>query len=692
MKADELYELLPAIHRIRDSERGEPLRALLALVAQQVSVLEEDLEQLYDDLFIETCAPWALPYIGSLIGYRSLHPIGPERVTPRAEVANTIGYRRRKGTASVLEQLARDVTGWNARAVEFFQLLATTQFMNHVRLTNSYAPDLRQWEPLERLGTAFEITAHTADVRHVERSEGKYNIPNVGIFLWRLNAFRIRGSPAVGLDAHRCLFSPLGANMPLFTRPQTERSITHLAEPLNVPAPISRRVLHSALSSYYGRNLSIFLEGVPIEDVAVCNLSDADAAGTTWAHTPPVARVAIDPVLGRISFRDPQIEPPRVVFHYGFSDAMGGGEYDRSQTFDGSLAPIDHVASPGPIQPALDARAGGGVVELTDSGRFEETASIEVDPGVRLEFRAADEHRPTLVAAGPIDITGGADAEVTLNGLLIAGGPLRILSVLGSALRKVRLVHCTLVPGLSLGVDGTPGSPGASSLLIEQTESPIEVEIDHCILGAMRAPPNATVLIRHSILDANSENAMAYADLDAAAAGGTVSVVNSTIIGTIHTRLLKLASNSIFLARTTDGSPPVRSERRQAGCVRFSWLPLEARVPRRYRCQPDLEIAEQVEAAIKKSASGLISAAARQAIEDSILAWLVPAFTSVRSADPGYGQLRISAPEQIRTGADDEAEMGAFHDLFQPQRESNVRTRLHEYLRFGLEAGIFYET
>jgi hypothetical protein len=78
-----------------------------------------------------------------LIGYRSLHSIGPDQLTPRAEVANTIGYRRRKGTASVLEQLARDVTGWNARAVEFFQLLAWTQFMNHVRPTNFYAPDLR---------------------------------------------------------------------------------------------------------------------------------------------------------------------------------------------------------------------------------------------------------------------------------------------------------------------------------------------------------------------------------------------------------------------------------------------------------------------------------------------------------------------------------------------------------------------
>ena len=54
--------------------------------------------------------------------------------SPRAEVANTIGYRRRKGTAAMLEQLARDVTDWPARAVEFFEQLATTQYMNHVRL------------------------------------------------------------------------------------------------------------------------------------------------------------------------------------------------------------------------------------------------------------------------------------------------------------------------------------------------------------------------------------------------------------------------------------------------------------------------------------------------------------------------------------------------------------------------------
>ena len=47
--------------------------------------------------------------------------LGPRRALGMkkadAEVAHTIGYRRRKGTAAVLEQLARDVTGWPAARV-----------------------------------------------------------------------------------------------------------------------------------------------------------------------------------------------------------------------------------------------------------------------------------------------------------------------------------------------------------------------------------------------------------------------------------------------------------------------------------------------------------------------------------------------------------------------------------------------
>ena len=67
-----------------------------------------------------------------------------------------------------------------------------------------------------------------------------------------------------------------------------------------------------------------------------------------------------------------------------------------------------------------------------------------------------------------------------------------------------------------------------------------------------------------------------------------------------------------------------------------------------------------------------------------------PQFTSLNYGDPGYCQLSQRCAIEIRQGAEDEAEMGVFHNLYQPQRETNLRVRLDEYLRFGLEAGIFY--
>jgi hypothetical protein len=129
---------------------------------------------------------------------------------------------------------------------------------------------------------------------------------------------------------------------------------------------------------------------------------------------------------------------------------------------------------------------------------------------------------------------------------------------------------------------------------------------------------------------------------------------------------MELASNTIFHARLNpfDAWPaPVLAERLQQGCVRFSYLPVGSKVPRPFQSHPQ----------------GAAEAARVR-----------PVFTSLRYGDAGYGQLSLHCSREIRQGADDEAEMGAFHNLYQPQRQANLRARLDEYLRFGLEAGIFF--
>ena len=59
-----LYELLPVIYRQRDHEHGEPLKALLKVMSEQLDLVEGDISQLYDNWFIETREDSVVPYIG----------------------------------------------------------------------------------------------------------------------------------------------------------------------------------------------------------------------------------------------------------------------------------------------------------------------------------------------------------------------------------------------------------------------------------------------------------------------------------------------------------------------------------------------------------------------------------------------------------------------------------------------------
>ena len=173
--------------------------------------------------------------------------------------------------------------------------------------------------------------------------------------------------------------------------------------------------------------------------------------------------------------------------------------------------------------------------------------------------------------------------------------------------------------------------------------------------------------IRDSIVDSPDRTRQAVSGGGVNAAPPST-IERSTIFGRMHVQELTLGSESIFTER-------IVADRRQTGCVRFSFVRddpgNESQTPRRHHCEPDTEI----------DSSGNPA---------TVLAWLRPSFVSARYGDPGYGLLATYAPVQITTGAEDGAEMGAFHTVQAARREANLRAALDEYLRFGLEAGIFY--
>jgi hypothetical protein len=658
--------------RLEEKRLRGPLKALLRIIAEQVAGLEENIEQLYDDQFIETCADWAVPYIADLIGYRALDPQLQRRLgTARAEVANTIRLRRRKGTAAVLEELAVNITDWDAAVVEFFLRLATTQYLNHIRLSHFGTVNLRRVDQLEANGTPFDRLAHSADMRRIASGRGRYNIPNIGIFLWRVGSHQLTDSPAFKVDARRYLFNPLGANTQLYNEAERETDVTRLAEPLNVPLPISRRALRSNLAQLYGPGNSLTIQVgshvLGVDEVEACDLSDIGPNPQTspWAHDGQT-KVAVDPMLGRITFPTDTNQPVSVTYYYGFTADLGGGEYDRRGSMAAPPSPLHKVPADRPdIVQALNDLSGEGTVEVTGSGRYAGPPALRVAANRQLEVRAASGSRPLLPLSGDLEVSGGDSGEVILNGLLIAGGRLMVPVLVNgqpNRLQKLRLVHCTLVPGGELSRDGTPG-PAATS--IEVRAPNVTVELERCIVGGLRVIDESSATIAFSIVDSLGLENVAYAAPDGIGTGGALTVESCTIIGKVHTALLT-ASNSIFYAALATGDTwraPVLAERRQTGYVRYCYAPLDAQLPPRHACQP--QSAEQMHQ-------------------------IVPRFTSLRYGHPGYCQLHAACPCVIKRGAADEGEMGVFHDQYAPQREAGLRARLDEYQRFGLEAGLFF--
>jgi hypothetical protein len=705
----ELYALLPAIHRVRDVDRKLALAELMDIVAEQVLVLEEDLAQLYDDQFIETCADWVVPYIGDLIGHRAVRGVSDRIATPRAEVANTIGYRRRKGTASVLEQLARDVTGWPAHAVEFFQVLATTQYMNHLRPRAPGTASLRGAIHVELPGTAFARQPRRIDVRALKNG-GRYNIPAIGIFVWRLQSNPLELAPASRVDGRRYLFSRLDCDLPLFTRFDDEQEIETLSRPIEVPLPISRRRLDAAMkdparrAEYYGadRSLHVLRDGVavPPEELCICNLEDS---GAGWAHMPDDGRVAVDPERGRIAFPSDVAAPANVTvtYHYGSVADIGGGAYPRPAS---ALAAADtppvvrKVPADFPtIQQALDSLpAAGGVVEVTDNRRYTEALNINAAADASIELRAQVGVWPQIVLTEDFAIAGTDTSSVTLDGFLVQSDPAAAVNspgriLVGGALGSLTIAHCTLVPGHRLNRDGTPLRPGEPSLLADVPTA--RLRIHRSILGPVRLATDTALEATDSAIDATAPDRVAIAGLDAADAGGRLSLTACTLVGKVRASAMVLVSDCIFDARLAetgdDWMGPVLCDRKQEGCVRFSYVPLRSITPRRFRCQPELEIAAEIERR-EQGLSAPLGNSARERIRANVAAWLVPAFTSARFGAPAYLQLRDACRLQIRAGASDESEMGVYHLLFQPQRAANLRERLDEYVRFGMEAGLIH--
>ncbi len=766
---DRLYKLLPVIYRQRDAEQGWPLQALLRVIAEQVNIVEGDIAQLYENWFIETSQDWVVPYIGDLVGYQVVHEAGePGDVTtaegqlrnsiliPRADVANTIHDRRRKGTLRLLEELANDVAGWPAHAVEFYRLLGWTQNINALHKRRARTVDLRRSDALERLNGPFDELAHTVDVRRIvsQYDIGRYNIPSVGLFVWRLNIYSVTHTRAFGVEEvgpEFFTFSILGNDTQLYTKSVPKAEAQRTANELNFPTPIRRRYFEEHLNDYYGSDKSLFIwtgrqegtqpsasrraaggarsrrartakqagqaadaqqpppaqpqdqprivwEPVDVSRIVAADLSD-------WRYHPQGTQVAVDPVLGRIAFSLRNIPEGgvRVYYHYAFSADIGGGEYNLP-LFQPNPYYLLRVSKGGDnfhsIKDALQFWQNwkqahpkdphNAVIEITDSGVYtEDRLRTRLEDGEHLQIRGANCERPvirlldrrpdrtdSLELTGEPNVAAQAGGYLTLDGLLITGRGVRV----DGDLAGVTIRHCTLVPGWEIDEHCEPRWETEPSLELVNTGA--RVTIEHSILGPILVDENEVtsdpirISISDSILDASHLRRGALGGLDRPTAYAQLTMRRCTVFGRVRVHSIELAENSIF-------NDIVQVARSQTGCVRFCYVQEGSRTPRRYNCQPDL---------VKQVVSDDESIPDDEKTEETRreVARVVPIFNSIYYGTPAYCQLANNCADEIKRGADDESEMGVFHDLFQPQRVANLRARLDDFTPAGNETGIIY--
>jgi hypothetical protein len=664
---ERLYGLIPEVYRNRDVVyAGQPLRALMAVMEHEYAALRGGADEMYDALFIETCAAWAVPYLGELVGVRGADDAGGAIPTARARVANAIRLTRGKGTAWVLAQAARDATGWPARAVELFERMAVTQSLADVRSRRGGTARVSGVGRMAAVGTPFDGVPHNATVRTADDG-GLYGLAHVGLYLWRLRGYPLARAEPRAHGAGRFTFSPFGARTPLFTAPRREPPPGVGAGPWDVPQPFTRELLHQALAALRGPWRGDYppvavWAGPAAGPLAPLPVRAADLSG--WDDDAPPApadgAVEVDPELGRLRFGGGEAPAVvRVAWTYGFPGEIGGGPYPRDvppappgawhaavgggspHAAGGAGGEEGHATLAGALR-AWAARGGAedGVITLRDSALhpLAGVGAVAVPAGRTLRLVAAPGEAPCL--AGDLHVHGGDGAGLEMSGVWL-DGTLHLRGNLAAS-----LADCTVAPPAGGGVydrrrsvAGAPGSPG------------LVLTAQRCVLGPVALPGESQgVALFDSVVGGGVWALSGGAGDHESGPAPAAHIERCTLLGIVEVREVE-AADSIF-------ADPLWAVDPERGSLTCCSLPGGSRAPRRFRC------------------AGAPA----------------PLFTSTRWGDPGFAQLAAGTPSAISAGARDGAEMGAWHDLQQPRREQGLRAALDEFLPAWSRAVVLHAT
>lgn len=716
--ADKLWNLIPAVYRSQDSEtfgQNGPLREMVNRIGAQAAVVRRSIDRLWQDQSIETCDDWVIPYIADLLATNLIASLDARG--QRLDVANTIYYRRRKGTLGVLEEIAHDITGWDARVVEFFRRLGRTRHNfdppiglpsetddplgnrtlqlaegligpwtgtpmgGWADLRNAYGASQAQSPfgiyPTSKPPSAFDEYFHTADFRAGNGRSGWYNIPKLGVFLWRLQSFRVDfTTPVQAASNSPCYtFDPTGREIPLFAFPVRSVNMNWLEwvspQEWQLPTPIGTPLLAVALSNPGTESLYAELEpdGVTMNFNALGVFTQASCDSlipsdqvTAFPQAPNTnPEIMVYPEKGKFRAISP-LKTAFVTYCYGFPSTIGAGPYDRrvlGQALPTPPSPVKTVSGGTGLDTKLANVAPTGSVQINDSLTY--TAVKDVKNIANVTVMAQDPGRPVIRLAPPSPkvtewaFTGkDVSSTLVLDGLLVSGGDIVLKGVFAS----VTLRCCTFDPGTAVDDAGTLAKAIDGRDLIPchlRIEAEIEqLIVDRCILGPIATRKNGEI----QTLAANDSIVQGLgADLAIDLSAGEVQLSRCSILGKADVHQL-YASECIL-------DDVVKVENTQDGCVRFTAWSTGSVLPRQY--------------------------------ESVQIAPGAPLFTSRNFGQPGYCQLQesvdnaiippvppVATGTSISAGAQNGSEMGAYARDKNPIKQRSLLIKYQEFMPLGL--------
>ncbi len=741
--AEKIWALIPEVYRNADglAERPGQLRALVEILAEQAAVARRSVDRLWSDTRADEADDWAIPYIGALIGARPVNALN--RPGQRVNLARTILYRRRQGTARLMELLADDIADWDAVASEAFRRLIRHWHMldsgpQPGPITRSplwgYA-DLRATRISDVLDGPHDDLSHFPDVRRHRGLSGRYGIPKVNLHLFRQYAFPLSGVTPRLIDDELYTLDPSGRDVALFqVGGRVIEDSCAAAREWEMRAPIPCRRLNFAgfrpeighappglaalLAPIYGRRFATEAGMLEAADAALAadpappnSLSDTEAALLiAAAMEPDTPRRNLlpggDPAALSIAlavaadFDDPPLGPQVL---YGANLAEWGIDHGPPGWVEALVDPArGRVRLLNPLPPDRDLHVqliyygafwpvGAGTHDRASSLSDGPFTLIDVDQpdftaplSGELRFRDSRTFRPLLPGDGVIR----ADGDLTLsawNGerpfveATPAGGVLTLRAV---------------APGLTLTIDGLwLGVLGAAAtqLLIDGTW--------------------AKVVLRNVTLDPGGERAAAPA-----AAPESIPPVTLAFGGAIDDILIDRSVTGPILEQVTALDPCAVDTMTLCNAIIYGGGPEPTILLRNARLRLDrstvfgdlvtgrLDASEvlvdgQVRVEDVQSGCFRFSAAASggrvpQPYESHFFTGGLPpqTFVSRRFGDAGYAQLSEVAPPEIREGGENGTEMGAYNAALDPIKRADLRSKLEEFMPINAIAQLVFET